>query len=94
MPTTYCTCITGLSFIINSKVSVQRGFSVHLSCEYALLWSVQPPLCSPLLLLSHHPSFSCFQCVSLCPLPVQMWSITILLTLCHSFFLSLLHRVP
>jgi hypothetical protein len=28
------------SFSFNSKVSVQRGFLVYLSCEYAVLWSV------------------------------------------------------
>jgi hypothetical protein len=36
-----------LSFIINSKVNIQRSFSIYPSCEYALLWSVQPPLLLP-----------------------------------------------
>jgi hypothetical protein len=59
-------------FIINSKVSVQRGFSKYLCCEYTLFWSAQP-----LPLLSLAPSllplfFNSFQYISLYPVPSQM----------------------
>jgi hypothetical protein len=47
----HCTYFTVLSFIISSKVKAQMGFSMYLSCEYALLWSVQS-----FLLLSLVPS--------------------------------------
>jgi hypothetical protein len=41
---TYCIEFTLLSSIFNSKVNIQSGFSIYLSCEYTLLWSVQHPL--------------------------------------------------
>jgi hypothetical protein len=40
-----------LTFIISSKANVQRGFSIHPSCDYALFLSVQTSL-----LLSLTPS--------------------------------------
>jgi hypothetical protein len=43
--------------ILNSKVSVQRDFSEYLSCEYTVLWSV-----NPLYYLPSHPLlFNIFQ---------------------------------
>jgi hypothetical protein len=47
--TPHCTYFTILSFIFNSKVSVSKYFSMYPSCEYTVLWSVQP---LPLLSLS------------------------------------------
>jgi hypothetical protein len=38
---------TVLSFIFHSKVSVQRSFSMFLSCEYTVFWSVQPSVTLP-----------------------------------------------
>jgi hypothetical protein len=41
-PTLYLFCSPVFHFIFNSKVHVQRGFSMYPSCEYTFLWSVQP----------------------------------------------------
>jgi hypothetical protein len=50
--------------------------------------------CSPLSLYLTPPLFNSFQYTSLYPPPVQMWCMSILLTLYHSLFLSLLFWVP
>jgi hypothetical protein len=68
------TYFTDLSFIFNSKVSAQGGFSVYLSCENTVLWSILSPFLLSLLSLL----FNSFQYLSLCHLPAQ---ISILLTI-------------
>jgi hypothetical protein len=82
------TYFTVLSFIINFKVNVQRGFSMYPNYEYTSLWSVQPPL-----LLSLTPSlpswlFGNSQFMFLCPLPKQVWNMLILVTFTCFCFLS------
>jgi hypothetical protein len=74
-----------LSFIINSKVNVQRSFLIYPHCEYALHWSAQ--LLLLLSLPSYPPLFNSFQYIALYPLPPQMLCISILLTFNHSFSL-------
>jgi hypothetical protein len=73
---THCIYFTVLSFIINSKVNIQRGFSKYTGCE-SLLLSLTPSLPPPIIWqLSANIHMS------------------ILLTLYHSLFLSLLPWVP
>jgi hypothetical protein len=48
-PHPHMTCFTIVSIIFNYKVSVQRGFSIYLSCEYTTLWTVYPLYDSPFL---------------------------------------------
>jgi hypothetical protein len=53
----HCTYFSVLSFIIHSKVNVQRSFSMYPSCEFVLLRSVQPLLLlflTPSLLIPHY----------------------------------------
>jgi hypothetical protein len=59
-----------LSFIFNSKVNVQRDFSMCPGSEYALLWSVQSPLLLSLTPSLQTPLLSSFQYISLCHLPM------------------------
>jgi hypothetical protein len=59
----HCTYFIGLSFIFNSKVNIQRGFSMYPSCEFTLLWSVQPPLLFSLNPSLPLPIINSFQCI-------------------------------
>jgi hypothetical protein len=70
-----------LFFIINSKVNVQKVSSMYPTCDYVLLWSVQPSLLFSLTPFLPSPLLSSFENVSFCPLPAQMWSILILLAI-------------
>jgi hypothetical protein len=70
-PTNYPTHTTYfilLSFIINSKLNVQRCFYLYPHCEYTLLLSIQLFCYSPLLFPFHYfPLFKTFHYTSVYP---------------------------
>jgi hypothetical protein len=71
-PHTHCTYFTVLSFVINPKVNVQRGFSMCPHCESTLLCSIQPLPVLSLTPFSHPPFFTSFQYISLYLLPLHL----------------------
>jgi hypothetical protein len=84
-----CTYFIVLSFIINSKVSFQRGFSKYACCDILYFSQFNPFHYSSLHFLSHLPLFNSFQYILRYPLPTQMQSVSTM-----TLFLSLLPWVP